>query len=104
MIFIFLFKTCFKYIVSAFSPLATILTQNKLTGNNYVEWKRNLNILLTTEDHIYVLSTPYPLEPPANAATAVKREFNKWKKSNVMACCYMLASIDRKSTRLNSSH
>ena len=52
MILIFLFKACFRYIMSAFSPLATILTQNKLTGNNYVEWKRNLNIVLTAEDHI----------------------------------------------------
>ena len=68
--------------MSAFSPLATILTLNKLTGNNYVEWKRNLDIVLTTEDHIYVLSTPCPPEPLANAATAVKCEFDKWKKSN----------------------
>ena len=79
--------------MSAFSPLATILTQNKLTGNNYVEWKRNLDIVLTTEDHIYVLSTPCRPEPPANAAATVKREFNKWKKSNGMARCYMLASM-----------
>ena len=79
--------------MSAFSPLATILTQNKLTGNNYVEWKGNLNIVLTAEDHIYVLSTPCPPEPPANAAAAVKLEFDKWKKSNGMARCYMLASM-----------
>ena len=81
--------------MSAFSPLATILTQNKLTGNNYVDWKRNLDIVLTIEDHIYVLSTPCPLEPPANAAAAIKHEFDKWKKSNGMAHCYMLASMAR---------
>ena len=79
--------------MSAFSPLATILTQNKLIGNNYVEWKHNLDIVLTTEDHIYVLSTPCPPEPPANAAATAKREFDKWKKSNGMAHCYMLASM-----------
>ena len=79
--------------MSAFSPLATILPQNKLTRNNYVEWKRNLDIMLIVEDHIYVLSTPYSLELPANAAAAVKYEFDKWKKSNGMARCYMLASI-----------
>ena len=73
--------------MSALSPLATILTQNKLTENNYAEWKRNLDIVLTTEDHIYVISTPCPLEPPANVAAAVKREFDKWKKSNGMARC-----------------
>ena len=79
--------------MSAFSPLATILSQNKLTGNNYVEWKRNLDIVLTMEDHIHVLSTPCPPEPLANAAAAVKREFDKWKKLNGMARCYMLTSI-----------
>ena len=79
--------------MSAFSPLATILIQNKLTGNNYIEWKRNLDIVLTAEDHIYVLSTPCPPEPPATVAAAVKREFDKWKKSNGMDYCYMLASI-----------
>ena len=79
--------------MSAFSPLATILTQNKLTGNNYVEWKRNLDIVLTTEDHIYGLSTPCPPEPPTNATAAVKRKFDKWKKSNGMARYYMPASM-----------
>ena len=79
--------------MSSFCPLATILTQNKLTGNNYVEWKRNLDIVLTAEDHIYVFSIPCPLEPQANAAVAIKREFDKWKKSNRMASCYMLAFL-----------
>ena len=59
--------------MSAFIPLPTILTQNKLSGNNYVEWKYNLDIVLTAEDNIYVLSTPYPPEPPTNAAAVVKR-------------------------------
>ena len=49
--------------------------------------------MLTTEDHIYVLSTPSPPERPANAAAAVNREFDKWKKSNGMARCYILASM-----------
>ena len=71
----------------AFSPLATILTQNKLIGNNCVEWKRNLDIVLTMEDNIYVLSTPCPPEPSTKAAAAVKREFDKWKKLNGMARC-----------------
>ena len=76
-----------------FSPLATILTQNKLTENNYIEWKCNLDIVLTADDHIYVLSIPCPSEPPANAVATVKREFDKWKKSNGMARYYMLASM-----------
>ena len=41
--------------MASFSPLVTILNQNKLTGSNYVDWKRNLDIVLTTEEHKYVL-------------------------------------------------
>ena len=78
---------------SAFSPLATILTQNKLTGNNFIEWKWNLDIVLTAKDHIYVLTTPCPEEPTANASVAARHEFDKWKKLNGMARCYMLASV-----------
>ena len=63
--------------MSTFSPLTTILTQSKLTGNNYVEWKCNLDIVLTAEDHIYVFSTPCPPEPPTNVAAAVKREYGR---------------------------
>ena len=75
---------------SAFSPLATILTQNKLTRNNFIDWKRNLDIVLTAEDHVYVLTTPFPKNLWHATATA-GHEFDKWRKSNGMACCYMLA-------------
>ena len=46
--------------MSSFSPLVTILNQNKLTGSNYVDWKRNLDIVLIAEEHKYVLTQPYP--------------------------------------------
>ena len=32
-----------------FNPLAIILSHNKLTGPNYVEWNWNLHIVLTAE-------------------------------------------------------
>ena len=33
--------------MASFSPLVTVLNQNKLIGSNYVDWKRNLDIVLT---------------------------------------------------------
>ena len=87
---------CFNFqiiIMSSFSPLATIITQNKLTGTNFVDWKRNLDILLTAEGHKYVLTTPCPPEPAANASNAVKDIYNWWKKSDELARCYMLGSM-----------
>ena len=79
--------------LSALSPLAIILTQNKLTKNNFIDWKRNLDIILIVEDHMYVLTTPGPKEPAASPMAATRREFEKWRKSNGMARCYMLASM-----------
>ena len=56
---------------STFSPLATILMQNKLTGNNLIHWKRNLDIVLTAEDHAYVLTIPCIKEPVAGAIDTI---------------------------------
>ena len=39
----------------SFSPLMSILSENKLTGPNYVDWKRNLDIVLTAREYKYVL-------------------------------------------------
>ena len=46
--------------MTSFSPLAIILNQNKLTRTNYVNWKRNLDIVLMTEEHKFVLNEPCP--------------------------------------------
>ena len=45
------------------------------------------------EDHIYVLTTPCPEEPVAATTAAARHDFEKWKKLNGMAHCYMLASM-----------
>ena len=40
-----------------------ILTHNKLTVENYINSKRNLNIVLTAKNYKIVLTKPYPIEP-----------------------------------------
>ena len=40
----------------SFNPLSVILKENKLTGPNYIDWKRNLNLVLTAEFCNYVLT------------------------------------------------
>ena len=39
----------------AFNPLVVILKENKLDGTNYIDCKRNLDIVLTAEDYKFVL-------------------------------------------------
>ena len=46
------------------NPLATIIEQNKLTGPNFVDWLKNLKIVLQSEKRAYVLDTAPPLVPP----------------------------------------
>ena len=53
--------------MASFSPLVTILNQNKLTRSNYVNWKRNLDIVLTVEEHKYVYTKPCPSFPSLDA-------------------------------------
>ena len=77
----------------SFNLLSLILSQNKLTGENFIDWKRNLNIVLTYEKHKFVLLEACPPKPAANATKVVRDSYEKWIASNDMAHCYMLASI-----------
>ena len=79
--------------MASFSPLVAILNQNKLTGSNYVDWKRNLDIVLTVEEHKCVLGQPCPNFPSLDAPLEEKQQYDHWQKSNEMAKCYILASI-----------
>ena len=56
LLIIFIFVIFRFKIMASFSPLVAILNQNKLTESNYVDWKRNLDIILTVEEHKYVLT------------------------------------------------
>ena len=46
----------------------SILDTNKLTGTNYVDWLRNLKIVLSQEKLSYILDTP-DIEPVGEDAT-----------------------------------
>ena len=59
-------------IMASFSPLVVILNQNKLIGSNYVDWKRNLDIVLTAEEDKYVLSQPCSNFPSLDAPSEEK--------------------------------
>ena len=64
--------------MASFSPLVTILNQNKLTGSNYVDWKRNFDIVLTPEEHKYVLTKPFPSFPSLDTPPKEKQRYDHW--------------------------
>ena len=78
---------------TSFNPLSAILNQNKLNGQNYVDWKRNLDIVLTADGYKFALTGPKPQEPGPDSSKEDKDFYNKWVKANDMAKCYILASV-----------
>ncbi|KAL6538884.1 hypothetical protein OROMI_025210 [Orobanche minor] len=69
----------------SFNPLTVILKENNLDGTNFADWKRDLNIILTAEEHGFVLIEECPLEADADSTPNEVKEFRTWKKSDEMA-------------------
>ena len=57
--------------------LRSVLEKDKLTGTNFLDWFRNLRIVLKQERKLYVLDEPLPEEPADNAPRAGKNAYEK---------------------------
>ena len=55
--------------------LRSILEKHKLTGKNFLDWERNLQIVLRHERKWYVLEEPLEEAPAANATVAVRNAY-----------------------------
>ncbi|XP_016494090.1 uncharacterized protein LOC107813346 [Nicotiana tabacum] len=79
--------------MSSFNSLTSILNQNKSEGPNYVDWKRNLDIVLTAEDYKFVITEKCP-EKPENATDDQVKAYDKWVKAEEMAIQSMRSAYD----------
>ena len=79
--------------MASFNPLAIILSQKPLDGNNYDLWKTNLYIVLDFERIKFITTTPKPQEPTTNASEETKKQFADWQRANTTAPYYILASV-----------
>ena len=77
----------------SFNPLSVILKENKLTGPNYIDWKRNLNLVLTAEGYKFVLTDVCPPKPDSHSSKEEVEAYQAWLKADEMARCYILASM-----------
>ena len=75
------------------NPLSRILDDNILTGPNFLNWKRNLMIVLTVDKVGYVLREKTHQLALANATPEQRVTFEKWHEADELAHCYMLASM-----------
>ena len=69
------------------------LEDNTLTGDNYVTWKRKIGLLLQSEKHKFVLTTPKPPAPNHESSIMQRDEYEQWKTSDDIAKCYIMATI-----------
>ena len=60
--------------MASFNPLAMILNQKPLDGNNFEDWKTNLYIVLDYEKIKFVLDTPKPAIPEVGANDITKKK------------------------------
>ncbi|KAJ9536333.1 hypothetical protein OSB04_un000484 [Centaurea solstitialis] len=73
--------------------LRSILEKDKLTGPNFLDWERNLMIVLRHERKWYVLEEPLGEAPPANASAAVRNAHKKHSDDLLDVGCLMLATM-----------
>ncbi|KAJ9551419.1 hypothetical protein OSB04_015464 [Centaurea solstitialis] len=73
--------------------LRSILEKDKLTGSNFLDWERNLMIVLRHERKWYVLEEPLGEAPPANASVAVRNAHKKHSDDLLDVGCLILATM-----------
>ena len=97
-IFIFIYCNCLSYLISAImssnNPIIALLANEKLSGDNFVKWNSNINIVLICKNQKFVLTKKCPPEPFANVSRTVQEIYDSWIHSNNKARCHMLASMN----------
>ncbi|KAK9033449.1 hypothetical protein V6N11_018482 [Hibiscus sabdariffa] len=73
--------------------LRSLLEKEKLNGINFLDWFRNLRIVLKQERKEHVIEKPVPKDPGADAPTADKDIFKKYIDDMVDVGCLMLATM-----------
>ncbi|KAG8485865.1 hypothetical protein CXB51_019212 [Gossypium anomalum] len=76
--------------------LRSVLEKDKLNGLNFLDWFRNLRIVLKQERKLYVIEKSLPDEPHANASRADKDAHEKHLNDMLDVGCLMLATMNPK--------
>ena len=80
--------------MSSNNPIIALHANEKLSGDKFVKWMSNINIVLICENKKFVLTMECPPEPPTNASRVILERYDSWIHSNNKARCYMLASLN----------
>ena len=74
--------------------LRSVLEKEKLNGINFLDWHRNLRIVLKQERKLYVLDGPTPEAPPSTAPHAEINAHKKHQDDALDVSCLMLATMN----------
>ena len=83
----------YKSIMANNLSIRSILDANKLIGPNFINWFRNIKIVLKQEKKAYVLDDPIPDEPSVEATNEEKKAYRVHMDDLELATCVMLASM-----------
>ena len=81
--------------------MSSLLDKYLLTGSNYIDWLRNVRIVLRTESLLHILDGPIPSVPSDNASQKERDAFNKYMSQRAQVQGILLASM---SCELQSQH
>ena len=72
----------------------SLMIEHKLVGTNFLDWLRNLRIVLRTKKLGYVLEIPIPDEPTEFSTEEEVEAYNKHFNANEQVCGLMLSSMN----------
>ena len=67
--------------------LRALLEREKLNSANFLNWDRNLKIVLTHERNEYVVDQPLPVVPAPIVTRAVRDEYKKHINDSINVAC-----------------
>ena len=83
------------------TAMSTLLDKYLLIGSNYIDWLRNVRIVLRTEGLLHILDGPIPSVPSDEAPQEERDAFNKYMSQQPQVQGILLASM---SSELQSQH
>ena len=73
--------------------LRSVLQKEKLNRTNFLDWSRNLRIILKQEKKLLSINEAMPPKPANNANAAIKAAYEKCKNGSNEVICLMLVTM-----------
>ena len=88
-----------NFIMTSSLSLWIILDNNKLIGPNFVDWMKNLRIILVQEKIFFILDTPSLDSIREDATEEERAKYKMWQNDSTTIKCIMLASMSNELQR-----